>query len=49
MSEEDVVEVRQCPTITELDEADGKNIPWPYIYLGFLIFKATIAEIGLIH
>ena len=49
MEEEGLVEVRQCPEMKELDKADGNGIPWPYIYLGFLIFKATIDEIGLIH
>ena len=50
MTEEDIEEaVQQCPELTELDKADGNSIPWPYIYLGFMLFKVAVDEIGLFH
>ena len=36
-----------CPVSKELDPKNGNGIPWLYIYLGFLLFKTIIEEIGL--
>ena len=44
-----IEEIRTCPDSQDLDSENGNGIPWLYIYLGFLLFKAVVDEIGLCH